>query len=166
MGNRYVLGRMGTPYDLFLRSDLARIPRERYRLVCILGAPGMAAAELEAWRDGGATVLWIQPGMSEIRKPDGSQERHEGKARWTAAEFRAMAKAAGAHIYLEQDDVLYAGNGWLSVHTVAGGLRTIQLPFSAHVRDAFEGDVLSESTERLELQLPPSSTTLLRVFPN
>ncbi len=168
MQNRYPLGRSGTPYDLYLRSDLPGIAEDSYRAVWLLGPVEVSAMEMsivEAWRAKGTTVMWTRPTVTTIMRPDGSEETFDGKITWSPADLRSVWKAAGAHVYLERDDVLYAGRGWVSVHTVAGGPRTIQLPFAARIEDAFGGKVLAESAERLELDLPPNSTTLLRVRP-
>jgi len=168
MQNRYALGRSGAPYDLYLRSDLPGIVEEPYRAVWLLGPFELSAAEksvVEEWRANGTAVMWTRPTVTTIMRPDGSQETFEGKITWLPAELRSAWKAAGAHIYLDTDDVLYAGRGWVSVHAISGGQRTIQFPFAARIEDAFEGNVLADSVEHLVLDLPPNSTTLLRVRP-
>ncbi|MCP4641809.1 MAG: hypothetical protein GY851_15305 [bacterium] len=164
--NRYALGRTGAPYDLYLRGDFARLPASRYRAVWLLGQLELTKAEaelIEAWRASGTTILWTQPTGSTILRPDGTETWHAGKIQWSPEEIRALWHAAGVHVYLNSDDVLYAGNGWLSVHTVPGGSRTVRLPFMARVEDAFTGQVVAEGTSQLDLTLPPKSTTLFRV---
>jgi len=42
--------------------------------------------------------------------------------------LRYMLQRAGAHVYDDHDDVIYAGNGLLIVHSAAGGHRTLKLP--------------------------------------
>ena len=166
MQNRYALGRSGTPYDLYLRSDLAGIAEESYRAVWLLGQFELSAVEkavLDGWRTKGTTVMWTRPTVTTIERPGGSSETFEGKITWSSADLRSVWRGAGAHIYLDTDDVLYAGRGWVSVHTVAGGPRTVFLPFAARIEDAFEGKVLADSAERVELELAPNSTVLLRV---
>ena len=44
-----------------------------------------------------------------------------------AALMRAIFRAAGAHIYDDQPDVLYSGGGILTVHTKEGGPRSLRL---------------------------------------
>jgi hypothetical protein len=44
-----------------------------------------------------------------------------------AALMRAIFRAAGAHIYDDQPDVLYSGGGILTVHTKDGGPRNLRL---------------------------------------
>jgi hypothetical protein len=57
----------------------------------------------------------------------------------------ALLRQAGAHLYDDQGDVLYAGGGVLTVHTVTGGQRVLVL----------------RNGKRIETNLPPRSTTLL-----
>ena len=166
MANRYALGRTGAPYDLYLRSDFPRIPAGQYRAFWLLGQPELTDAETEhvrAWRGNGATVLWTRPAGTALLRPGGAEHTQEGKIRWSSEELRTLWHAAGVHVYLDGDDVLYAGNGWLGVHTVSGGQRTIHLPFPARMEDAFTGQVLAEEATRIDLQLPVASTTLLRL---
>ena len=167
--NRYSLGRSGAPYDLYLRSDLGAIQAEPYRAVWLMGLVELTAEEdqiLEECRSAGSTTIWTRPSLTTLQRPDRSQESFEGKVTWSPAELRQVWKSAGAHVYLDTDDVLYAGRGWLSVHTVIGGNRTLQLPFAARIEDAFEPKVLSKSARSLNLDLPPNSTTLLHVTPS
>ena len=142
------------------------MPDQGYRAVWLLGPFELSSAEesvVEAWWKKGTTVMWTRPNVTTIQQPDGSTAKFEGKISWSPEELRSIWKAAGAHIYLDADDVLYAGRGWVSVHTISGGQRTIRLPFAARVEDAFEGKLLAESAQQLDLDLPPNSTTLLRV---
>jgi hypothetical protein len=62
-----------------------------------------------------------------------------------AALLRAIFRAAGAHIYDDQPDVLYSGGGILTVHTKDGGPRSLRLLGGKEVR----------------LHLKPRSTVLL-----
>lgn len=59
--------------------------------------------------------------------------------------FRAMFQLAGVHIYSDGGDVVYAGGGILSIHTISGGARRICL----------------RNGQSLDLNLPPASTTIL-----
>jgi hypothetical protein len=48
--------------------------------------------------------------------------------------MRAIFRAAGAHIYDDQPDVLYSGGGILTVHTKEGGSRSLRLLNGKEVR--------------------------------
>lgn len=75
--------------------------------------------------------------------------------------LRGIARNAGVHLYNEAGDVLYATPDLLSVHTVAGGPRTFQLPRSVEqVYDLFNDRTLGTDTAQFEVTLPPASTAL------
>jgi hypothetical protein len=78
-----------------------------------------------------------------------------------AALLRNIARFAGAHIYSNEGDVIYASRELLGVHTVSGGARRFQLPRAAHeVVDLFAGKTVARDTAAFEVELPPASTAL------
>jgi len=81
----------------------------------------------------------------------------------TPARLRELWRKAGVHLYVDSDDVIHAGRGWLGLHTVVGGPRQVRLPFRARITDVFSGETLADGATSVELRLPPRSTTLLRV---
>lgn len=169
-GNRYPLAKSGAPYALYLRGDLELALAEGRRAVWILGPPGLTPEEqagLETFRGQGGATLWTHPEGSEVRLPGAEPRTLPGKLEWTPEELRAVWRDAGVHVYLEADDVLYAGRGWIGVHTVEGGERVLALPETLgetpRVRDAFRDRELAVRGRCVALTLPPRSTTLLRV---
>ena len=77
------------------------------------------------------------------------------------AVLRGIARHAGVNLYNEQGDVLYATPDLLSVHTVAGGERTFQLPRQVEVvYDLFNDRVLGRDAAHFCAQLEPASTAL------
>lgn len=61
------------------------------------------------------------------------------------AVWRYLLKESGAHLYAEEGDIMYAGNGMLVVHTARGGARRIKL--------------VDDRT--IDMILPANSTTVL-----
>ncbi len=75
--------------------------------------------------------------------------------------LRGIARWAGAHLYNEDGDVLYATPDLLSVHSVAGGPRTFKLPRPAEVvYDLFQERVVAREVTAFDVDLPPASTAL------
>jgi hypothetical protein len=75
--------------------------------------------------------------------------------------LRRIARFAGAHIYSEDGDVLYATPELLGVHTVAGGKRTFKLPQRVEVvYDLFEQKTCATKTNEFQVALAPSSAAL------
>ncbi|HTE33062.1 MAG TPA: hypothetical protein VK666_21915 [Chryseolinea sp.] len=67
--------------------------------------------------------------------------------------WQYIFKDAGAHVYNESEDIIYGGNGTLTVHTKEGGSKTIRLrngknisldlaPFSTTILDPNTGEIL------------------------
>jgi len=78
-----------------------------------------------------------------------------------AAMLRNIARSAGAHIYSNEGDVLYATGELLGVHTVSGGRRRFQLPrVAGEVVDLFADRIVARDKAIFEVELPPVSTAL------
>ena len=84
-----------------------------------------------------------------------------------ASLLRGAARFAGAHIFSDASDVLYATRTLLGVHTVAGGRRVFQLRQSVEeVYDLFERRTLSRGVDSFETILPPRSTSFFFTGPS
>jgi hypothetical protein len=80
--------------------------------------------------------------------------------------LRGVARYAGAHLYNEDGDVLYATPELLSVHSIAGGPRTFKLPRPAEVvYDLFNQQVLANNAAEFDVHLAPASTALYYTGP-
>jgi hypothetical protein len=78
-----------------------------------------------------------------------------------AGVLRGIARYAGAHVYSEDADVLYATPQLLAVHTVSGGKRVFRLPKRVEtVRDLFAGVTVAHDADSFEVELAPRSTSL------
>ena len=75
--------------------------------------------------------------------------------------LRGIARHAGVHLYSEAGDVLYATSELLSVHSVAGGPRTFNLPNRVEVvYDLFNERLIARNTTQFQANLAPASTAL------
>ena len=168
LSNRYALAKAGAPYDLYLRQDLPALDLSRYRILWLLGVPELRDAErecLHAARRRGTCVLWTDTQGTRIDRPSETGPSLLNKVRWTSTELRALWQQAGVHLYCDSDDVLYAGRGWLCLHSVTGGSRQIHLPFPARVLDPKTQNVIHASVSTFAIDLPGNSTALLRLVP-
>jgi hypothetical protein len=78
-----------------------------------------------------------------------------------AAVLRGVARWAGVHLYSEAGDVLYATRDLLAAHTAGGGARTFRLPRKVEVvHDLLDDRPVAADTDRFDVTLPPSSTSL------
>ena len=61
-----------------------------------------------------------------------------------ADSLRARLASAGAHVYLDTGDVVFAGRGYLAVHASKGGLKRIRLPGKCDVTEIFGAEPARE----------------------
>jgi len=167
LANRHPLGKAGAPYDLYLRDDLARLPPGQHRFIWLLGIPELSVQEDE-WvagqRAAGVTVGWTSLEGFRLLAPHATDTPAPSpEMQLSPTRLRELWRKAGVHLYVDSDDVIHAGRGWLGLHTVVGGPRHVSLPFPARITDVFSGETLADNATSVELRLPPRSTTLLRV---
>lgn len=82
----------------------------------------------------------------------------------TPALLRQLARAAGAHVYLETGDALSVDNRFLCLHAAADGDKALHLPAPATVRDALSGVVLAQGTTFVTLPMRRGETRLLEIL--
>ena len=77
------------------------------------------------------------------------------------AVLRNLAKMAGAHVYRDSEDILYANRHFVCVHTGANpATDVLRLPARSPVYDVFNGRLISPSADRFQLQVPAYTTAL------
>lgn len=102
------------------------------------------------------------PGVSE---PIVARERvgySPGPCPGSAALRRWLADM-GVHVYLDTDDPLMVGNGYVAVHAAHDGVKTLRLPRAADWTDARTDERLAERAAAVTLELATGQTALLRV---
>jgi len=98
---------------------------------------GLAVKELDDWRSVWVAVPGLPPAL-----------------------LRGVAEAAGVHIYDTQDDVVFASERLLAVHTLYAGTRTIRLPRARRVTDALTGETVVTRAREFTVHLPARRTGL------
>ena len=77
--------------------------------------------------------------------------------------LRNIARAHGVHVYNDMNDVTYANNDFLAVHTFQEGPRTIRLPQTAkRVTELFDDAIVAENTDDFTPTIPFGATKLYR----
>lgn len=87
-----------------------------------------------------------------MKKCDGYTSIYYGAKVLQADFVREIAKYAGVHIYSENDDVLYVGNGLLTVHASYSGKRIIKFPQAYRIIEAYSGTDYG-ITDKLEIKM-------------
>lgn len=73
----------------------------------------------------------------------------------------SIAAGAGVHLYSRTLDVIFAGAGFLSIHSRSGGRKEIRLERKSDVIDIFSGQVIARNADKFEFEMPALQT---RVF--
>ena len=166
LGNRYHLGKIGCSYELLLRDDMKALTEKGYRFVWLMGVTDLCVEEealLANCLETGAHVLHTDFHDSVLRQPDQDPVRMETTRSFAPSELRRMMQEADVYQYVDSDDVVYAGNAWLGIHSVEGGLRMLHLPEAFSGYNAFTGVEMFRRRREVEIHLEPRSTLLLRL---
>lgn len=163
--NRYALGKMGAPYNLYLREDIEEVKKNKYRLVWLLGfltlTPGEEAL-IASETAKGSWVLWTNGFETKVYSPV-DKKITEAPLQWSAQDLNDVLQKANVHRYLQYGgDVVYAGRGWLGIHSAKGGTYVLQLPFKAKIIDPETGKVMANA-DKLGIDMLPNSTRLFRI---
>ena len=108
-----------------------------------------AITPLYAVRDEGATALGRFAGTEHVAIASKRLPQHTvwyaALPAWSPEVFRRLFGLTAAHRYSEQGDVVYAGGGFLTVHTKVGGRRVVAL----------------RTGQRVEIELPEGPATVV-----
>jgi beta-galactosidase len=110
-----------------------------------------------------AWVLWTDGYSTKVYSPGNGTTVPEAHLQWGARALNDLLQKANIHRYLQSGgDVLYAGRGWIAVHSAKGGDQLLQLPFKAKIIDSESGKVIEES-DHLKIDIPLNSTLLFNI---
>ncbi|MBN1808360.1 MAG: beta-galactosidase [Planctomycetes bacterium] len=101
----------------------------------IAGKTGLAAKEFGDWRS-----VWC------------------GAPNVPSALLRGIARKAGAHVYVDTDDVVYANSRMVAVHARYPGPRHVMLPGAAKVRDAYTGKTVADGAVSFDVMMARGET--------
>jgi hypothetical protein len=99
------------------------------------GQPAFAARDHGTWRSVYLSMLNFGPAL-----------------------LRNLARFAGAHVWIDSDDVLFANRSMLCLHTASAGEKVIRLPRPAAVTDLGSGEASSGTVAELRFTSPAYRT--------
>lgn len=142
------MGNIGAPYDICMVED-AEVVLSKYKAVVFpFPIPSEAGKYvLELCIKKGIPYLAATPEHTEL----------------TTDEIRTFIKNSGVHIYAEKDDVVYAGNGYLGIHSAIGGDKSLTLPFKCRIKPIFGTDISEQFTDVLNFNFKDNATALFVV---
>ena len=82
---------------------------------------------------------------------------------FTKEELRAFFEASGIHAYAENGNVVYLGCGYLGLHSLEGGRKTLRLPRPMRVSAVYGTDFSEAVTDKIEFNLEKNGTALFSV---
>ena len=115
------LPRTGVAYDSYEISDLAapNLPEYSvYVLPYVVSVPERVRKAIDRLSAAGRRIV-------RLSKPTSTDE------------LRTLLADAGAHVWLDTGDVVFAGRGYLAVHASSEGDKHIRLPFRCDVAEVF-----------------------------
>ncbi|MCX5757821.1 MAG: hypothetical protein NTU83_04820, partial [Candidatus Hydrogenedentes bacterium] len=83
--------------------------------------------------------------------------------RLPASLLRTVARNAGVHMYIDTEDIVWAGRDLLAVSVNEGGPRTIRLPRPYIVTDLWSGQTVARDTDHFIVDIPGRGTALFRL---
>ena len=78
--------------------------------------------------------------------------------------MRAIANAAGVHIYLDTNDIVYANRLFIAVHATTEDTKRISLPTTAaEITDAYTNETIAYNTNEIEIKMRNGETRTFRI---
>lgn len=127
---RTPLGQCGAPYEVYLSSDFDNISWEsrQYKAVVLI------IPHNKEFLDSSIKYL-NSKGIATLLVTD-------EKPMYSASELTDFFEKNGVHIYTDDGDVFYEGNGYMAIHAANEGNKKIYLPETVKCTDLTSGDVM------------------------
>lgn len=145
---RLAMGNTGVPYDIYMVEDAERV----------LGNYKAAVFPIPLESDAGRRAMELCK-KSSIPYISATAEH----CSLTVNELCDFYKSSGIHFYTEENDVVYAGNGYVGLHTAIGGRKQLRLPKRYTVSAVFGAEISEKVTDVIEFDLKENATALFSV---
>ena len=146
---RTAMGNTGVPYDSCMAEDADAI-LHRYK-AAIFPMP----ISSEAGRR--AMALCDQMGIPYLS----ASADHSSLS---AEELKNFYKKSGVHLYTEEKDVVYAGNGYLALHSAVGGNKRLRLPSLHALAPVFGAEGFRQTGTDVFFTLKSNATALFSIL--
>jgi hypothetical protein len=114
-----------------------------------------AATVLGRLRDGGEAAF-------ALRRHAGWRSVYLAMLNFGPQLLRNLATFAGAHVWCESNDALYANRSILCLHSASAGEKVIHLPAPAVVTNLWTGEATASPVSELQITMPPYRTQAWR----
>ena len=145
---RTAIGNTGVPYDSYMAEDAPTVLAKYKAAVFAMPIPSEAGKR--------AMELCERMGIPYLS----ASAEHIALS---TDEIRDFYKKSGIHIYTDEKDVIYIGNGYLGLHTATAGERLLKLPRPLSVSPIFGTDIEPMITDTIALNADKHTTILLKL---
>lgn len=148
IGTRTAMGNIGAPYDSVMVEDAEAVLKNYKAAVFPMPIPSEAGKK--------AMQLCEKLGIPYI---SATPEHYV----LTVDKLCSFITKSDVHIYSEEKDVVYAGNGYVGLHTATGGVKNIKLPQPYCVTSVFGTKAFSQITDTIQFELNENETALFSI---
>ena len=111
----------------------------------------------------GRFVANNQPAYA-VKEIDGWRSVYFGAKALNPTIIRTIARAAGVHIYLDTNDIVYANSRFVAVHATTQTTKRISLPSkAARMTDAYTNETIGVDVDAIEIGMRNGETRTLRI---
>ena len=142
------MGNIGAPYDSIMAEDASSVIKKYKAAVFPMPIPSDAGIR--------AMSICKENGIPYIT----ATEEH---SILTSDEIRDFLKQSGVHIYTEEKAVVYAGNGYIALHSATAGEKVLRLPEAYTLSPIFGAEAPMQSTNAVKFTLKENETALFRI---
>jgi len=145
---RTAMGNTGVPYDSCMVEDANKLLKNYKAAVFVMPIPSETGKH--------AIELCERMGIPYLTATADHYEL-------TVDEIRNFYKVNGIHVYAEEKDVVYVGNGYVGLHSVRSGMKHLRLPHPCTVTSVFGTTYSTQTTDLIEFDLKENATALFSV---
>ena len=147
--SRTAMGNIGAPYDTYLVEDASRVIKNYKAVIFPCPVPSDTAKRAMAVCEE-MNIPYLSAGI--------------GHPKLSTEQIREFIKECGVHLYTESSEVVYAGGGYLAVHSKECGHKTITLPKSLKVSSLIADARIEKTVGTIELNLKENDTVIFKIL--
>ena len=147
-GSRIAIGKSGVPYDTCAVRDAEEVIEKYKAAIFPFPVPSEAGER--------AMKLCEELGIPYIR----ATAEHPTLE---LSEIREFLENTDVNIYAPSGEVLYAGCGYLALHSSVGGKKELRLPRKMKASAVFGAEYKEQVTDCISFELPENATALFKI---
>ena len=147
-GTRCNMSCTGIPYDLCMVEDAPDIVNKYRAAIFTAAVPSESGRKaLELFRSKGIYCLEIS----------------EEKTHYPPEELRELLVGAGVHCYNPDREIIYAGGGFIGIHSVCDGEKILELPRRFNIRMVLGENTYETDGKTIKIKMKKYETALFEL---